>query len=127
MWKWIDKRDTNKIKDFLARSTPKELREHLTSRNPDGNQPLMVAVSNSYHDLIHLLLNYKKHIDINAKDIESGYTVLHKALLNGDLIIVTLLIRNFSVDFSIRDREGLTCLEMFQVFIINLGGDQCSW
>lgn len=61
-----------------------------------------------------MLLQYQE-LNINAQDNESGYTALHKCLLDGQLRLALLILSKRSVDFTIEDNEKLTCIEMLEV------------
>ena len=121
MWK-----NTQKLEQFLSDPTL-DLQKLLTSRDVDGNQPFMMAISTSNMELIKLLLKFKRYIDINAKDLESGYTVMHKALLKGEIKLAISLLREFTIDTKVRDHEGLTCLELLQVLIAYQGFNFSSY
>lgn len=66
--------------------------------------------------ILSLLVNIKG-IYINAKDTESGYTSLHRCLLNGDLRMALVLLSNPSVDFDLKDHENMTFLDLLNASI----------
>ncbi|CAO3564900.1 unnamed protein product [Mortierella alpina] len=57
------------------------------------------------------LLEHPK-IDVNVKDIESGWTALHWALYLGHLRIAVLLIQHKDINLSIEDKERNSALDL---------------
>ncbi|KAI8928109.1 hypothetical protein BC831DRAFT_449843 [Entophlyctis helioformis] len=52
-------------------------------------------------------------LNINLQDLESGYTLLHKALYNGHLALALFMLRSRpDVDLTLKDKEGYTCLDL---------------
>ncbi|KAJ3096126.1 hypothetical protein HDU97_006205 [Phlyctochytrium planicorne] len=84
----------------------------LNKRDVNGNTPIHLAVSIKDEELLTLLLKLPS-VDVNVQDEESGYTILHKALYQGDIHLALLALRLRSdIDFQIRDREGHSCFDL---------------
>ncbi|KAH9507256.1 hypothetical protein Btru_056735 [Bulinus truncatus] len=75
-----------------------------------GRTSLHLAASFGKLDTLEWLLEEKK-VDINHKDLESGYAALHRALFYGQLSCARLLTQ-YNCDQQIRDVEGLSPLDM---------------
>ncbi|KAJ3037498.1 hypothetical protein HK097_003495, partial [Rhizophlyctis rosea] len=91
----------------------------LNERDLEGNTPLLFAVSLGNVDIVETLLKDRR-VNVNAQDLESGWTALHRALYNGALSLsLTILRLRKDCDLSIRDKEGNTCL-----FLLNSTIDQ---
>ncbi|KAL3883749.1 hypothetical protein ACJMK2_029983 [Sinanodonta woodiana] len=75
-----------------------------------GRSALHVAAACGKTDIVEWLLK-EKNGDVTAKDIESGWTALHRALFYGQLATVRLLVQNNS-DLYTRDHEGLGPLDL---------------
>eukprot|EP00842_Homolaphlyctis_polyrhiza_P001685 jgi/Hompol1/2517/HPOL_000072-RA len=79
----------------------------------------MVAVASTVRSpsiaaIEHLVTSPKTNI--NLQDLESGSTVLHKCLYNGHLTVALFILRSRpDVDLSIKDKEGLTCLDLLNM------------
>lgn len=113
----LESNDLRRLESLMSNSTPAALQNMMSIRDDDGNQPLMRAITTGNTDLINLLLRYRKYIDGNARDLESGYTVLHKAFSKGDLYLATFLRSQLAMDPKIKDHEGFNSLEMLEVSI----------
>ena len=61
-------------------------------RDNDGRTALHVAASVGKTKVVKWLLQ-RKHININAKDYESGYTALHRSLYYGRIDTATTLLQ----------------------------------
>ncbi|KAG9084394.1 hypothetical protein FRC06_004100, partial [Ceratobasidium sp. 370] len=56
-------------------------------------------------------------IDVNAQDIESGWTALHRALYAGNLPAAILLLVRSDIDTGIRDLEGMTSFDVYNATV----------
>lgn len=76
-----------------------------------GRTTLHVASSCGKCDVIEWLLT-DRNADATLKDVESGWTALHRAAFYGQLAAFRLLVQ-FSCDMYSRDHEGLSPLDLF--------------
>nr|KAJ3421997.1 hypothetical protein HK105_001588 [Polyrhizophydium stewartii] len=83
-------------------------------RDEMGNTRLMVLVASqspSEAQLSKLLA--AQRLAVNTQDAESGYTAMHKCLYRGNLVAALHMLRaRPDIDLSVRDKEGLTCLDL---------------
>lgn len=54
-------------------------------------------------------------INVNVQDAESKWTPLHRALYSGNLSACQLLLKRLDIDTHIRDNEGLTSFELYNL------------
>lgn len=66
-------------------------------------------------DFLRLLLDSqpKSGLAVNAQDVESGWTALHRALYVGNLAAARVLLADDGVDPRVKDWEDLTCWDLF--------------
>lgn len=66
-------------------------------------------------EFLRLLLdsNPKNGLQVNAQDVESGWTALHRALYVGNLAAARILLEEERTDTHVKDWEGLTCWDLF--------------
>ncbi|KAI8854829.1 hypothetical protein BC829DRAFT_412913 [Chytridium lagenaria] len=96
--------------DTLAKRSVKA--SDLNKRDINGNGPIHIAVGKRDQELLELLLKLPL-VDVNLQDEESGYTIMHRALYQGDLrLALTAMRMRPDVDLQIRDWEGLTCFDV---------------
>ncbi|KAJ3301066.1 hypothetical protein HDU76_005856, partial [Blyttiomyces sp. JEL0837] len=81
-------------------------------RDLNGCSGLHVAVGMGGLDMVETLLKFGR-VDVNLQDLESGWTVMHKALYAGNLTMALMILRmRPNCDLTIRDKEGNTCLDL---------------
>ncbi|ESO93242.1 hypothetical protein LOTGIDRAFT_82061, partial [Lottia gigantea] len=78
-----------------------------------GRNVLHMAASCGKLDIIEYLLEEKEY-NLKAKDYESGWTALHRALFYGQLAAARLLIQ-YKHDIRTRDFEGLSPLDIILI------------
>ncbi|KAG0230936.1 hypothetical protein BGW42_000587 [Actinomortierella wolfii] len=74
--------------------------------------PLMHAVNKNSLQMVELLLEHPK-IDVNLKDLESGWTALHRALYRGYLRIALALLAHKNIDPTIEDKDKNTAIDLY--------------
>lgn len=87
----------------------------MNARDHFGRTALHLICSStepSAIDYLHALLSHPS-INVNLGDLESGWTALHRALYNGNLLICLTLLRRNDVDIRAKDFEGLTPFDLF--------------
>ena len=75
-----------------------------------GRTPLHIASSVGKLKIVDWLLRFKG-AHVNAKDGESGYSALHRAIFHGQLHIAKILVSNYNANLSLQDFDGLTPLD----------------
>ena len=75
-----------------------------------GRNSIHLAASVGKPVVLEWLIKYKNG-QINAKDAESGYSALHRAIFHGQIHIAKLLVSNYGANLSITDHDGLTALD----------------
>ncbi|CAG5131170.1 unnamed protein product, partial [Candidula unifasciata] len=75
-----------------------------------GRTALHIAASCGKTNILKWLLE-ERLIDLTVKDLESGYTALHRAMLYGQLTCARLLVQ-CNADVHVRDTEGLSPLDI---------------
>ncbi|KAI8999941.1 hypothetical protein BC832DRAFT_152192 [Gaertneriomyces semiglobifer] len=99
----------------LSRNKSRKLRVDPNERDEQGNCPIHVAVASGSADLLHALLQCPS-LNINAQDLESGYTALHRCLYNGDINLALAILQERSdVDVHLKDKEGLSCFDLLML------------
>ncbi|KAF9954412.1 hypothetical protein BGZ70_010570, partial [Mortierella alpina] len=88
-----------------------EKMEDVNQRDVYGMSSLHRAVVAKDLRRVKSLLEHPK-IDVNEKDIESGWTALHWALYLGYLRIAILLIQHKDINLSIEDKERNSALDL---------------
>ncbi|KAG0320049.1 hypothetical protein BGZ99_004700 [Dissophora globulifera] len=79
--------------------------DDVNHKDLDGRTPLHRAVATNDLDSVAALLRHPK-LDVNAKDLESGWTALHRALYLGHLRIAMLLIQHKDINLTIEAARG---------------------
>lgn len=81
----------------------------VNRRTDNKNTALHISCKNNFHDLILLLLSYGANPNLINND---GITPLMFAIMNGDEIIITSILRNSKyIDFNIKSNEMKTAIE----------------
>ncbi|ELT94596.1 hypothetical protein CAPTEDRAFT_128118, partial [Capitella teleta] len=75
-----------------------------------GRNVLHLAASCGQHVLMKWLIEGKK-MDVNARDLEHGWTALHRSLFYGQLAAARLLIQH-NANLTLRDKEGFTAFDV---------------
>jgi hypothetical protein len=107
--------DINYIKLFIAELnnyfhlSTEQIGKELSSINYQYETPLHIATINNNISIVELFLSH--HVNINAKNMESGYTALHIAMLYGYLTVAGLLLQ-YGADYIIKDKEGKTPFDL---------------
>ncbi|KAF8934025.1 hypothetical protein EDD21DRAFT_366830 [Dissophora ornata] len=87
--------------------------DDVNCKDLDGRTPLHRAVVTNNLDQVRTLLKHPK-IDVNLKDLESGWTALHRALYLGHLRIAILLIQHKDINMAIEDKDRNTAVDICQ-------------
>jgi len=84
---------------------------HNPGRTKDkmGRSLVHIATSTGSLKVLQWLLSYKDG-QLNGKDIESGYSPLHRAIFHGQLEAVVFLIKNGS-NLALVDHDGMTAFD----------------
>ncbi|KAG0100616.1 hypothetical protein BGZ93_009408 [Podila epicladia] len=85
--------------------------EDVNAKDANGATQLHLAVSDNNIGRVRTLLEHTK-IDVNAKDLESGWTALHRALYLGHLRIAILLVQHKDTNLMIEDKDRNTALDI---------------
>ncbi|KAF9954068.1 hypothetical protein BGZ72_004930 [Mortierella alpina] len=88
-----------------------ERSEDVNRRDDYGMTALHRAVASKDLERVKSLLEHPK-IDVNEKDIESGWTALHWALYLGCLRIAILLIQHKGINLNIEDKDRNSALDL---------------
>ncbi|KAF9161703.1 hypothetical protein DFQ26_004223 [Actinomortierella ambigua] len=84
----------------------------INVRDEIGLTPLLHAVSKNNLEMVELLLQHPK-IDVNVKDLESGWTALHRALYHGYLRIALALLAHKDIDPTVEDKDKNTATDLY--------------
>ncbi|KAI1315854.1 hypothetical protein EDD11_000289 [Mortierella claussenii] len=87
--------------------------EDVSKKDDFGVSPLHRAVATNNIELVQRLLRHPK-VDVNDKDLESGWTALHRALYLGHLRIALLLIQHKDINMTIEDKDRNTAVDLCQ-------------
>ncbi|KAF8521208.1 hypothetical protein BU17DRAFT_88097 [Hysterangium stoloniferum] len=91
----------------------------VNTRDSLGRTVLHVAcsVTEPYAlSYVRLLLAHPG-INVNVQDVESRWTALHRALYVGNVSACQLLLRRFDIDTQLRDNEGLTAFDLYNLTV----------
>lgn len=97
-------RDDSKV-DINVRDAQGRSALHLVASSLDPNAL----------EFLRMLLESlpKSNLQVNAQDLESGWTALHRALYVGNLAGARMLLAEERIDPRIKDGEGLTCFDLY--------------
>ena len=114
------KQDAAKLISVICRSTDIESLIYLITKgicnnpgkviDPNGRSPLHLAAAVGKLKVIEWIVSLKNG-QLNAKDLESGYSALHRALFHGQVHVAKVLISQFNANISLQDHDGLTPLD----------------
>ena len=81
----------------------------LNIKDENGFTAMMLACNDGYKDVVELLLNHSKRIDVNARDF-NGMTSFMWACQNGHTDVVKLLLEHLdsNIDLNAMSRSGST-------------------
>ena len=118
-YKCKSKKDALKLISVIVRSGDTESLLYLATTgicntpgkvsDTSGRSPLHIASSVGKLKVVDWLLRFKG-AQVNAKDGESGYSALHRAIFHGQLHIAKALVSNYNANLSVQDFDGLTPL-----------------
>lgn len=63
-------------------------------------------------DYLHAVLAHP-YVDVNLRDLESGWTALHRALWCGNLSAAMMLMARTDLKLELRDNEGYTAFDLY--------------
>lgn len=63
-------------------------------------------------DYLHAVLAHP-YVDVNLRDLESGWTALHRALWFGNLSAAMMLMARTDLKLELRDNEGYTAFDLY--------------
>lgn len=107
---------TNAKSHSHAALNPVIVPEDVNCKDEDGRTLLHKAVAANNVDLVRTLLAHPK-TDVNERDLESGWTALHRALYLGHLHIAILLIQHKDTNMAIEDKDKFTAMDLFQATV----------
>ena len=118
-YKCKSKKDALKLISVIVRSGDIESLLYLATTgicntpgkvsDTSGRSPLHIAASVGKLKVLDWLLRFKG-AQVNAKDGESGYSALHRAIFHGQLHIAKALVSNYNANLYVQDFDGLTPL-----------------
>ncbi|KAG0200679.1 hypothetical protein BGX28_006310 [Mortierella sp. GBA30] len=85
--------------------------EDINRKDSYGTNALHRAVVSNELGMVKGLLEHPK-IDVNDKDLESGWTPLHWALYLGHLRIALVLIQHKNINLAVEDKDRNTALDL---------------
>ncbi|KAF8653250.1 hypothetical protein AX16_004048 [Volvariella volvacea WC 439] len=89
----------------------------VNTRDERGRTVLHLAcASKDALDYVKILLAHPS-IEVNLPDMESRWTPLHRALYNANIQAALLLLQRSDIDMSVRDYEGITSFELYNMTI----------
>jgi hypothetical protein len=99
-------------------SYPRDDKVDVNARDPQGRTTLHLIASSldpASLDYLRILVESlpKSNLQLNAQDVESGWTALHRAMYVGNLAGARMLLAEERVDPNIKDGEGLTCYDLY--------------
>ena len=114
------KQDAAKLISMICRGTDIESLIYIITKgicnNPgrisdvNGRSPLHLAAAVGKLKIVEWILTGKNG-QVNGKDLESGYSALHRALFHGQVHVAKVLISQFSANLAVQDHDGLTPLD----------------
>ncbi|TIB58205.1 hypothetical protein E3P78_03995 [Wallemia ichthyophaga] len=96
-----------------------ELRSDVNQRDDKGRTALHLIASmrdENQLDFARLALS-QPNINVNLQDAESGWTALHRAMYCASIAFARLLLARDDVDLSVKDREGYTAFDLYNLTI----------
>ncbi|CCF56722.1 hypothetical protein KAFR_0B04260 [Kazachstania africana CBS 2517] len=103
--------DLHMVQELIENS--ENIKRDLTEKDIDGRTPLHWATSFQYSEIIQLLLNNMKAIDLDNLKDDAGWTVFHIACSIGNLSIVEALYnRDIKPDLNLATSQGVTPLHL---------------
>lgn len=103
------------VDDVSAHVTQAAASELINYRDPFGRTVLHLICSSTdpdSHAFLDLLLA-NPHIDVNLRDVESGWTPLHRALWTGNIYAASQLAARADTRFDLKDPEGYTAFDLY--------------
>nr|CAB3255180.1 inhibitor of Bruton tyrosine kinase [Phallusia mammillata] len=109
------------VNSVILRGTLHQVKEYVRShcinalyrQDSNGRTPLHVTASCGKADILHWLLEQAKEspstFNVNCKDVESGWTALHRAVYFGRVGCVVALLQN-GASMWIKDKDGCNIL-----------------
>ncbi|KAI8332145.1 hypothetical protein BC941DRAFT_437618 [Chlamydoabsidia padenii] len=85
---------------------------NLNRRSTMGKTALHYAITWNRLEIAKLLIECPL-VNINKRDLENGWSPLHRALYLGRMEMVGMLLKREDLDLSIKDWEGYKALELF--------------
>jgi ankyrin repeat protein len=108
-----DNKNNNSI-TYTIMNNRNEMLKYFINNNYKLN-----IISDKNETLLHIALNYKNAyaiqlllnstIDLNTKDTENGFTILHLSILQNDIDLFTKLI-NLNIQYNLQDYYGNTAI-----------------
>ncbi|KAF6760676.1 hypothetical protein DFP72DRAFT_1091851 [Ephemerocybe angulata] len=93
--------------------TPATVSFDVNARDWLGRTVLHLAVtSDEYSDYLRLLLKHPS-LNVNAVDVESQWTPLHRAMYHANISAARLLLQRSDIDISLKDKEGYTAFDVY--------------
>ena len=93
--------------------------EALSTPDAEGYFPLQWAALNNQVHCLHFILqdpHCRKHVDMNAKDVNTGQTALHWAAVRGCVGVLKVL-HDFGAKMTLKDNKGYTCAHVAAQYV----------
>ena len=84
---------------------------NVNARNGKGFGSLFVAVEKNRSDVVRLLLE-QDGIEVDARQESHGYTPLHKAAEDGNVVLIKLLVEKGRANTGLKNKKGETPLQV---------------
>ncbi|KAF9152214.1 hypothetical protein BG015_005634 [Linnemannia schmuckeri] len=101
----------NHVATTQDRTDRSDRADPINRMDQHGTTALHRAVTANQIDTVRNLLEHPR-LNINEKDLESGWTAMHRALYLGHLRIALLLLQHKNLIMSIEDKDGNTALDV---------------
>ncbi|KAG0374727.1 hypothetical protein BGX24_010025 [Mortierella sp. AD032] len=102
---------TQEKAERAERTEKSDKTDPINHRDEHGTSLLHRAVTANQIDTVRRLLEHPR-LNVNEKDLESGWTAMHRALYLGHLRIALLLIQHKDLNMSIEDKDGNTAVDV---------------